>query len=161
MVTQALDWLAPEEGERILDLFCGLGNFSLPIARKCEAVVGVEGDGALVARARRNAEDNAIHNARFYTANLYDELDAEPWMLERFDAVLLDPPRSGAAEMVPLISKLGARRILYVSCYPGTLARDAGMLVNEHGYRLARAGIMDMFPHTAHVESMALLVRGG
>ena len=161
MVTQALDWLAPEEGERILDLFCGLGNFSLPIARKCEAVVGVEGDGALVARARKNAEDNAIHNTRFYAADLYGELDAEPWMRERFDAVLLDPPRSGAAEMVPLIPKLGAERILYVSCYPGTLARDAGMLVNEHGYRLVRAGIMDMFPHTAHVESMALLVRGG
>jgi len=160
MVTQALDWLAPEASERTLDLFCGLGNFSLPIARRCEAVVGVEGDGALVARARKNAEENAIHNARFYTANLYGELDAEPWMRERFDAVLLDPPRSGAAEMVPLIPKLGAERVLYVSCYPGTLARDAGMLVNEHGYRLVRAGIMDMFPHTAHVESMALLVKG-
>jgi len=160
MVTQALDWLAPGPEAQVLDLFCGLGNFTLPLAKRCRSVVAVEGDAGLVQRARRNAEANAIHNARYYTANLYENLDVEPWMRERFDAVLLDPPRSGAAEVIPLIPKLGAERILYVSCYPGTLARDAGMLVHDYGYRLVQAGVMDMFPHTAHVESMALFVKG-
>lgn len=159
MVNQALDWLSPEPSDKVLDLFCGLGNFTLPLARRCAAVVGVEGDAGLVARARRNAEGNALRNVNFYTANLYEALDDEPWLRERFDAVLLDPPRSGAAEILPLIGRLDIGRILYVSCYPGTLARDAGILVHQHGYRLARAGVMDMFPHTAHVESMALFIK--
>lgn len=159
MVAQALQWLSPEPEERVLDLFCGLGNFTLPLAKRCATVVGVEGDAGLVARARRNADLNAVSNARFYTANLYDKPDDEPWARESFDAVLLDPPRSGAAEVLPLLSRMGIGRILYVSCYPGTLARDAGVLVHEYGYRLNRAGVMDMFPHTAHVESMALFVK--
>lgn len=159
MVDQALDWLAIDESEQVLDLFCGLGNFSLPLARRSGSVTGVEGDRGLVARARLNADANHISNARFFTANLYEELDAEPWLMGKYDAVLLDPPRSGASEILPLLPKLGARRILYVSCNPATLARDAGELVNEYGYRLVQAGIMDMFPHTAHVESMALLVK--
>lgn len=159
MVTQALEWLELRPDERVLDLFCGLGNFTLPLAKVCESIVAVEGDAGLVQRARRNAEANSIANARFYTANLYEALDAEPWLRERFDAALLDPPRSGAAEVIPLIPRLGANRILYVSCYPGTLARDAGLLVHEFGYRLVKAGVMDMFPHTAHVESMALFVK--
>ena len=159
MIAQALEWLTPSMHETILDLFCGLGNFTLPLARHAKKVTGVEGDKGLVARARGNAEANGIENVSFHTANLYADVEDYSWMKERYDLVLLDPPRSGAAEMVPLIAKLGARRILYVSCYPGTLARDAGLLVNEHGYRLVRAGVMDMFPHTAHVESMALFVK--
>ncbi|MET0051833.1 MAG: 23S rRNA (uracil(1939)-C(5))-methyltransferase, partial [Candidatus Thiodiazotropha sp.] len=119
-------------------------------------VVGVEGDAGLVARARENARRNGIRNADFFTANLYAELDHEPWMQGRYNKVLLDPPRSGAFEVLHHLPRLGARRIVYVSCYPGTLARDAGVLVGEHGYRLVSAGVMDMFPHTAHVESIAL-----
>jgi 23S rRNA (uracil1939-C5)-methyltransferase len=159
MVTQAMQWLAPAAGERILDLFCGLGNFTLPLAQLCGEVTGVEGDAALVERARHNAAKNGLGNTRFHTADLYGELGAPAWLRQRYDAVLLDPPRSGALEMVSLLPGLGAKRILYVSCYPGTLARDAALLVNEHGYRLVQAGVMDMFPHTAHVESMALFVR--
>jgi 23S rRNA (uracil1939-C5)-methyltransferase len=158
-VRQAMAWLAPQPDETVLDLFCGLGNFTLPLARACATVVGVEGDAGLVARARQNAEVNSIYNARFFTADLYGTLDAEPWLQQAYDAILLDPPRSGAAEVLPLIARLGARRILYISCYPGTLARDAGILVNDQGYRLSRAGVMDMFPHTAHVESMALFLK--
>ena len=159
MIGQAMEWLSPAADDNVLDLFCGLGNFTLPLAKRGAKVTGVEGDEGLVSRARANAETNGIENADFYTANLYADVEDFPWMKESYDAVLLDPPRSGAAEMVPLIVKLGAKRILYVSCYPGTLARDAGMLTQDHGYRLVKAGVMDMFPHTAHVESMALFVK--
>jgi 23S rRNA (uracil1939-C5)-methyltransferase len=140
----------------VLDLFCGLGNFTLPLARRAGEVTGVEGDASLVARARQNAERNHIGNARFYTANLYEPLENEPWLLDRFNKVLLDPPRSGAQEILEHLPRLGVEHIVYVSCYPGTLARDAGILVNDLGYRLISAGVMDMFPHTAHVESIAL-----
>ncbi len=160
MVDRALQLLNPESGDRLLDLFCGLGNFTLPLARHGKEVVGVEGDAGLVSRARDNARDNQIANVRYYTANLYESLDKEPWMLESFDKALLDPPRSGAQEVLEQLPKLGVKRILYVSCYPGTLARDAGELVNRHGYRLVSAGVMDMFPHTAHVESIALFQKG-
>ena len=159
MVSQAMQWLAPEAGERVLDLFCGLGNFTLPLAQLCGEVTGVEGDAALVERARHNAAKNGLGNAQFHSADLYAELGAPGWLRQRYDAVLLDPPRSGALQLVSLLPGLGAKRILYVSCYPGTLARDAALLVNEHGYKLVRTGVMDMFPHTAHVESMALFVR--
>ncbi len=159
MVARALELLDPAAEEHILDLFCGLGNFTLPLARRCREVVGVEGDSGLVARARANAERNRIHNTRYYTANLYDSLEREPWLREQFDKALLDPPRSGALEVLEHLPRLGIRRIVYVSCYPGTLARDAGELVNQHGYRLLAAGVMDMFPHTAHVESIALFER--
>jgi 23S rRNA (uracil1939-C5)-methyltransferase len=156
MIHRAVEMLEIGEKDRVLDLFCGLGNFTLPLARRAAQVTGVEGDAGLVARARENAQRNAIANATFYTANLYEALDQEPWLNQRFSKVLLDPPRSGAQEVLAHLPKLGARRIVYVSCYPGTLARDAGILVHEHGYRLVSAGIMDMFPHTAHVESIAL-----
>ena len=157
MVGQALALLDPRPGERVLDLFCGLGNFTLPLAQRAGEVVGVEGDAALVERARDNAGRNGIGNAAFHMANLAEDITDRTWFREGFDKLLLDPPRSGAAELVPRIATLGVGRILYVSCHPGSLARDTGMLVNDHGYRLVAAGVMDMFPHTAHVESMALL----
>ena len=156
MLDRALQLLTIEPEDHVLDLFCGLGNFTLPMARKAAEVVGVEGEPGLVARARGNAERNGISNTRFFTANLYDSLQKEPWMRETFEKVLLDPPRSGAMEVLEHLPKLGARRIVYVSCYPGTLARDAGELVHKYGYELISAGVMDMFPHTAHVESIAL-----
>ncbi|MET0065459.1 MAG: 23S rRNA (uracil(1939)-C(5))-methyltransferase RlmD [Candidatus Thiodiazotropha sp.] len=156
MIQRAVEMLALTDQDRVLDLFCGLGNFTLPLARRAGQVVGVEGDAGLVARARENAARNGIDNTSFYTANLYAELEHEPWMQGSYEKVLLDPPRSGALEILHHLPRLGARRIVYVSCYPGTLARDAGVLVSEHGYRLVSAGVMDMFPHTAHVESIAL-----
>lgn len=156
MIAHAMQLLAPEVDDRVLDLFCGIGNFTLPIARHCAAVVGVEGDQGLVERARANAQRNGVENTTFFTADLYGELADEPWMNQAFDKALLDPPRSGAIQVLPALPKMGIERIVYVSCYPGTLARDAGELVNKHGYRLLSAGVMDMFPHTAHVESIAL-----
>lgn len=159
MVARAVDLLRPQAHERVLDLFCGLGNFTLALARSAAEVVGVEGEAGLVARARANATRNGVGNARFHIANLYGALDAEPWLRERFAAALLDPPRTGAIEILPLLPRLGVERLVYVSCYPGTLARDAAELVQRHGYRLVGAGAMDMFPHTAHVESIAVLER--
>ncbi|MGH8455778.1 MAG: 23S rRNA (uracil(1939)-C(5))-methyltransferase RlmD [Stenotrophobium sp.] len=156
IVRQALDWLAPQPGQRVLELFCGLGNFSAPLARMGAEVVVVEGEAALVQRARDNAQRLGLGNIRFERADLFAPSADAAWLKGHFDAVLLDPPRSGAREMLPLIAAKRPQRIVYVSCHPGTLARDAGILVNEHGYRLVRAGVMDMFPHTAHVESMAL-----
>jgi len=156
MVSQAVGLLAPAAGEAVLDLFCGLGNFTLPLARRAGRVLGVEGDAGLVDRARHNAARNGIGNARFALANLGGALAAEPWARERYDRVLLDPPRAGAAEVLPLIAASGARRVVYISCHPASLARDAGILVHEHGFRLVAAGVMDMFPHTAHVESLAV-----
>lgn len=159
MVGQALALLAPEPQERVLDLFCGLGNFTLPIARHAGSVVGVEGDAELVQRARDNASRNDITNAVFHAADL-DASDAQwPWTVGGFDKILLDPPRTGALEAVRRIGSLGASRIVYVSCNPATFARDAAELVHRHGYRLMSVGVMDMFPHTTHVECMALFER--
>ena len=159
MVAQALQWLAPRPEERVLDLFCGLGNFSLPLARRAGQVVGVEGEASLVARARDNAVRNGLGNAQFFAANLADEGIGSAAWAGKFDKVLLDPPRAGAKEVLPLVAKSGADTVLYISCHPGSLARDAGILVHEHGYELRAAGVMDMFPHTAHVESAALFVK--
>lgn len=159
MVQRAVDLLDPQSDERVLDLFCGLGNFTLPLARRSGAVVGVEGSDALVARARENAERNGISNVTFHMADLSADLSQAPWWRDGFDKVLLDPPRSGAEETLAHLARLGISRIVYVSCNPATLARDAGILVNEFGYRLEQAGVMDMFPHTAHVESIALFTR--
>jgi len=156
MVDRALDLMEPGAEERVLDLFCGLGNFTLPIARRCRVAVGIEGAGALVERGRENAEVNGVGNAVFHTADLTRDHSGAEWWGGDFDKALLDPPRSGAAEVLPALAATGARRIVYVSCGPATLARDAGLLVNRHGYRLTAAGVMDMFPHTAHVESMAV-----
>lgn len=158
MIDRAIDMLELEPGDRVLDLFCGLGNFSLPLARKAGAVVGVEGEAGLVERARENAQRNGIENIDFYAADLNGDLAAEPWYGEGFDKLLLDPPRSGAPVVVEKLPHPLPNRIVYVSCDPATLARDAGVLVAQHGYRLVSAGVMDMFPHTAHVESIALFV---
>ncbi len=160
MIERAIELLAPRPGERILDLFCGLGNFSLPLARRTGFVVGVEGEAGLVARARENAERNGIGNVAFHAADLNGDLGAEPWFGKGFDKLLLDPPRSGAPVVVANLPKPLPRRIVYVSCDPATLARDAGILVHEQGYRLLSAGVMDMFPHTGHVESIALFELG-
>ena len=159
MLELALELLAPTPNSRVLDLFCGLGNFSLPLARRCEQVLGVEGDAEMVARATGNADRAGIRNARFAAANLADAQALDEWSDERFDRILVDPPRSGAAAILPAIVAYAPARLVYVSCHPGTLARDAGQLVNEFGYRLAAAGIMDMFPQTSHVESIALFER--
>jgi 23S rRNA (uracil1939-C5)-methyltransferase len=159
MLARALKLLELNPGDKVLDLFCGLGNFTLPIAQSCAEVVGVEGEASLVERARDNALRNGIENTRYFTANLMGELDNEPWLKEKYDKILLDPPRLGAKEVIPKLAKLGAKRIIYVSCHPGTLARDAGVLVHSLGYKLTDAGVMDMFPHTAHVESIAVFVK--
>ncbi len=158
MVRQTLDWLAPEPGETLLELFAGLGNFTAPLAACGLRVTAVEGEASLVARGHRNLQRNGL-DARFVRADLFAPDPKAAWLKRRYDFVLLDPPRSGAAEMLAHIAASGAKRVVYVSCHPGTLARDAGELVKAHGYRLARAGVLDMFPHTAHVESMALFVR--
>jgi len=156
MVERALELLEPKPGDRALDLFCGLGNFSLPLARCVAEVTAVEGDAALVTRAAHNAARNGIGNARFYVADLAAERPQAAWAQRSFDLVLLDPPRAGARVILPVAVASRPRRIVYVSCHPGTLARDAGILVDRHGYRLSAAGIMDMFPHTSHVETIAL-----
>ncbi len=159
MVQRAVDLLDPGPGERVLDLFCGLGNFTLPLARRAGLVVGVEGDAGLVERARGNAQANGINNVTFQVADLYGTNVAMPWTGERFDKALLDPPRAGALQVLDFLPALGVRRLVYVSCFPATLARDADRLVNGLGYRLLAAGAMDMFPHTAHLESMAVFER--
>ena len=156
MVERAIALLAPRPSDRALDLFCGLGNFSLPLAREVASVDGVEGDAALVDRARANAKRNGISNAAFHAADLFAEEPAGAWARAGYDLILLDPPRAGAREALPAATSSRPRRIVYVSCHPGTLARDAGILVREHRYRFVAAGIMDMFPHTTHVESIAL-----
>jgi 23S rRNA (uracil1939-C5)-methyltransferase len=159
MIDHALALLDPRPEDRVLDLFCGLGNFTLPIARRAGSVVGVEGDPGLVQRARDNAARNGVANAEFHAADLTRDLNAQPWVRQGFDKLLLDPPRTGADAAIPQLPLAGVKRIVYVSCHPGSLARDAGILVREHGYRLSAAGVMDMFPHTAHVESIALFER--
>jgi len=156
MIARAIELLDAQPGDRVLDLFCGLGNFTLPLARSTREVVGVEGDSGLVARARDNAARNGLANARFHAADLAQDLRGQPWMREGFDRLLLDPPRSGADEVLRQLPLAGLRRIVYVSCHPGSLARDAGFLVRERGWTLEAAGVMDMFPHTAHVESIAV-----
>ena len=159
MIAHALALLDAQPDERVLDLFCGLGNFTLPLARTVREVVGVEGDAGLVARARENAERNGLDNARFFAADLTQDQRNAPWMKQGFDKLLLDPPRSGAIDVLQQLPLKQFKRIVYVSCHPGSLARDAGYLVNEQGFTLVSAGAMDMFPHTAHVESIAVFER--
>ncbi|WP_413285190.1 23S rRNA (uracil(1939)-C(5))-methyltransferase RlmD [Vibrio sp. MA40-2] len=155
MVEQAIKWLNPEPEDRVLDLFCGLGNFSLPIALKAQSVVGVEGVQEMVEQAEDNAKLNNINNIQFYHANLENDITENSWAQSKFDKVLLDPARAGAAGVVEQLAKLGAYRIVYVSCNPATLARDTQSLL-EQGFKLIRLGMLDMFPHTSHLESMAL-----
>jgi 23S rRNA (uracil1939-C5)-methyltransferase len=156
MVHRAVELLDPGPADRVLDLYCGIGNFSLPLARRAGDVLGVEGDAMLVKAAAANAALNGIENARFRQADLSAIDGSEGWLREGWDLLLLDPARSGAQEVAEHIERIAPRRIVYVSCHPGTLARDAGVLVNEKGYRCESAGIIDMFPHTAHVESIAV-----
>ena len=157
LVARALELLELTPTSRVLDLFCGLGNFTLPLARHAAQVTGVEGEAALIARARANAQRNGIGNAEFHVADLTQAVHELPWMRASYSHVLLDPPRTGARELLGALARLAPRRLLYISCHPGSLARDLGVLVHEHGMRLEAAGVVDMFPHTAHVESVALL----
>jgi len=156
MVAAAVAELGLEGGESVLDLFCGLGNFTLPLARRAARVVGVEGDEGLVERGRANAAKNGIDNAAFHAANLFEPKGWGAWAAGRYDRVLLDPPRAGAREIVERMAHWSPRRVVYISCHPGSLARDAGILAEALGYTLIAAGVMDMFPHTTHVESMAV-----
>lgn len=160
MVARTLELLDPGPGERVLDLFCGLGNFTLPIATRAGEVVGVEGDAELVRKGTENARRNGLENVRFHAADLAVDPGAAPWLRGGYDKVLLDPPRSGAEFILDHVAASGATRLVYVSCHPASLARDAGVLVHTHGFHLRGAGVMDMFPHTGHVESIALFERG-
>ncbi|MEF1284103.1 23S rRNA (uracil(1939)-C(5))-methyltransferase RlmD [Vibrio sp. M250220] len=158
MVQQAITWLELTAQDRVLDLFCGLGNFSLPIAKQVMSVVGVEGVDVMVEKAASNAQFNQIDNASFYQANLEQDVSGQLWAAEKFDKILLDPARAGASGIIEQISALGASRVVYVSCNPATLARDSQSLLSQ-GYRLQKLGMLDMFPHTSHLESMALFVK--
>lgn len=159
MVNLAVEQLEVKTDDTVLDLFCGLGNFSLPLARRAGEVVGVEGDASLVTRARANASRNGLDNTSFHAADLFQDSGDSNWARRPYDRVLLDPPRAGAREVLPVVARCGAARVVYISCHPGSLARDAGLLVKEHGFRLVAAGVMDMFPHTTHVEAMAVFDR--
>ena len=158
MLARTMELLDLKSSDRVLDLFCGLGNFTLPIARHAGEVVGVEGEHGLVERAAANAARNGLSNASFRVGNLFDDLRNEPWATQRWDKILLDPPRAGADKVLEYLPRKGTDRVVYVSCHPASLARDAGILVGK-GFRLVSAGVMDMFPHTAHVESIALFER--
>lgn len=160
MVRRALRLLDPRPGERIADMFCGLGNFTLPIARSGATVIGVEGSPALVARGKEAAAAHALGDqVRFAVSNLFDITDASLAALGHFDKMLIDPPREGAIELVKAFGEDAPRRLVYVSCNAATLARDAGVLTSLKGYRLCATGILNMFPHTAHVESISLFER--
>jgi len=157
LVSTAVRLAEIQAGDRVLDLYCGLGNFSLPLAQRAVELLGVEGDAGLVARAVRNAARNGIANTRFVAADLM----APGWGFyrERWDVVVLDPPRTGAEGPVAELDASGVRRVVYVSCHPATLARDARSLVERHGFTLRAARVFDMFPHTHHVEALALFTR--
>jgi 23S rRNA (uracil1939-C5)-methyltransferase len=156
MLKQAITLLDPQPSENVLDLFCGIGNFSLPLARFANQVTAVEGSELMVERGYENAKHNNIENVNFYAANLFEPLPNEAWARQTYEKILLDPPRTGAKEIVAQISQLKPNRIVYVSCNPATLARDADLLVNTFGFKLKQAGVMNMFPHTSHIEAMAV-----
>ena len=160
LVARAVELLQLDANARVLDLYCGLGNFTLALARHARSVVGVEGDAALVERARTNACRNGLTNVAFHHGDLGQAPALQaPWLAPPYTHVLLDPPRLGAFPVLAAIAALAPQRLLYVSCHPGSLARDLGVLVHEHGFELLAAGVVDMFPHTTHVESLALLGR--
>lgn len=162
LVSRAVELLDPTGESTVLDLFCGLGNFTLPLARVARYVVGVEGEQSLVARAGHNARLNGLANVEFHVADLSKPVEpSAAWLRRRYSHVLLDPPRAGAREVLPTVARLAPRRVLYISCHPGSLARDVGILVHDHGFVLKTAGVMDMFPHTTHVESLAVLEPSG
>jgi len=156
LVGHVLECLRLGPGDSVLELFSGIGNFTLPLARHARHVCAIEGDQAATDRARFNADRNRIDNVSFLRHDLYRENPDSPWLLDQYDKVLLDPPRTGAMEVIKQLPAVTAKRIVYVSCNPATLARDAELLVHKHGYRLVSAGIVDMFPHTMHVESVAV-----
>jgi 23S rRNA (uracil1939-C5)-methyltransferase len=157
LVRRALTLLDLQPGERVADFFCGVGNFTLAIARRCATVVGVEGSAELVRRATRNAEANGLAaSASFIERDLYRAAGDPLAGLGRFERMLLDPPRDGAIELVKSLPEEGPQRLVYVSCNPGTLARDAAVLTQTKGYRLSAAGVVNMFPHTSHIESIAV-----
>ncbi|NOS88699.1 MAG: 23S rRNA (uracil(1939)-C(5))-methyltransferase RlmD [Methylococcaceae bacterium] len=159
MINRVLETLNLNENDSVLDLFCGLGNFTLPMAKFAGSVVGVEGDLPLVNHARENARHNNITNVEFYAADLSKDISDQPWANRKYNKILLDPSRAGASEVLHHLKKWRPEQIVYVSCNPSTLARDAGILVNDLGYKLVKAGVMDMFPQTGHVESMAWFSR--
>jgi 23S rRNA (uracil1939-C5)-methyltransferase len=159
MVAQAVRLLEPTANDTVLDLFCGIGNFTLSMALRAARVVGVEGDATLVAKARANATRNRVGNADFHVDNLFEPSGIGDWGKNAYDLVLLDPPRAGAAEILERMPHWRPRRLVYISCHSGSFARDAGILVGSHGFRLSGAGVMDMFPHTTHVESIAVFER--
>lgn len=157
LVSLVMDLMAINKDETVLDLFCGLGNFTLPLAKSAKYVVGVEGAEEMVQRGYENAQINHLDNADFYAFDLFKTPQGEPWLAHSYDKMLIDPPRSGAEEVVQNMALYHfPKRIVYVSCNPATLARDAGTLVHQHEYTLSKAGVLDMFPHTAHVESIAV-----
>ena len=158
MVARALEWLDVQPEDRVLDLFCGMGNFTLPLATRAANVVGVEGVPALVEKGQQNARLNGLQNVTFYHENLEEDVTKQPWAKNGFDKVLLDPARAGAAGVMQQIIKLEPIRIVYVSCNPATLARDSEALLKA-GYTIARLAMLDMFPHTGHLESMVLFSR--
>jgi 23S rRNA (uracil1939-C5)-methyltransferase len=160
MVARAIELLELGPADRVLDLYCGLGNFTLPMARHAAEVTGVEGEAGLIERARANARSNGIANAEFHVGDLSQPPDRTlSWMRKGYEAVLLDPPRVGAREVLSAVAHLAPRRVVYISCHTGSLARDLGVLTHEFGFRLRAAGVLDMFPHTTHVESVAVLDR--
>lgn len=159
MVTRAIEALDLNENDIVLDLFCGLGNFTLPMATKAGQVVGVEGDLPLVNHAKENARLNGLENVEFYAADLTKDVSDQAWAKKKFNKVMLDPSRAGASEVLHNLKHWNPDLIMYISCNPSTLARDTGILVNELGYKLIKAGVMDMFPQTGHVESCALFAK--
>ncbi|WP_312213725.1 23S rRNA (uracil(1939)-C(5))-methyltransferase RlmD [Pseudescherichia sp.] len=155
MVDRALAWLDIQPDDRVLDLFCGMGNFTLPLAKRAASVVGVEGVAALVEKAKENAQQNGLHNVTFFHENLEDDVTKQPWAQHGFNKVLLDPARAGAAGVMQHVLKLSPKKVVYVSCNPATLARDSEALLNA-GYTMSHLAMLDMFPHTGHLESMVL-----
>ncbi len=162
IVSRALSLLALNRDDTVLDLFCGLGNFTLATARLSRKVVGIDGSEEMVKRGQENATLNGIDNAEFHAANLFQPIETKEWSKVKYSKILLDPPRSGAIEIITEVARLGAQKIVYISCNPATLARDSAQLIKA-GYKLLAIGVMDMFPHTTHVESMAVfeLEKGG
>lgn len=156
MIKKAIDLLELKSSDTVLDLFCGLGNFTLPIARFAKKVIGVEGSTHMVNRATANAKHNQIMNTEFYAANLMEPTETAPWLKIAYDKILLDPPRTGAKEIIPHIANKSTERIIYISCNPATLARDAREFVYHYQYKLKKVGVINMFPHTSHIEAIAL-----
>lgn len=155
MVETALAWLDVQPQDRVLDLFCGMGNFTLPLAKRAASVVGVEGVPALVEKGQQNAEQNNLHNVTFFHENLEEDVTQQAWAKNGFDKILLDPARAGAPGVMQHVVKLAPARVVYVSCNPATLARDSEVLLAA-GYQIQRLAMLDMFPHTGHLESMVL-----